>query len=275
MRNYIAYIRFLLALSLLTPAFAVAQTLETNVNANATVETRPATMRGNASATTSVQTSGAERAKAKAAQEIERRTAALNNLAGRIDAMKKVTPEFKQSLRAAASAQIDTLNSLRTKIAGETNNDTLKTDIQSITRDYRVFALVMPQARISAAADRITTIVNMMAGVGIKLQTRVSEAEAKGASLTAEAAALTDMGVKLQSAQAHAEAAIKGSIALTPDQGDKTKMEANVSALKAARAELQAAQQDIVAARKDLEIVIKGLRALQGGASASSTVQTQ
>lgn len=265
MKNFANYVRFLLALSLLTPAFALAQSLETNVNA--AVEVRPAASQANGTV--------AERAKAKAAEEIERRTTALNNLAARIEAMKKVTPEFKQGLRAAASVQVESLNLLKTRIAGQTNGEMLKADIQSITRDYRVFALMMPQARISAAADRVTTIVNMLAGLGLKLQARVGEAQAEGASLTAEAAALADMRVKLQSAQAHAEAAIQGSISLTPDQGDKTKMEANLAALKAAHAEIKAAHQDVMAARKDVDIVIKGLRALSPGAGASTTVQTQ
>ncbi len=274
MKSFNNFIRLLIALSLLTPAFAMAQ-VNADVGASATVETNAARVRANATASTTLGANVVVRAKARAAEEIERRTKALGAMRARIAAMNKVTAEFKQNLNANVDVQVNNLASLRARIEGQTDTAALKVDVQSITRDYRIYALVMPQARIAAAADRAATLINMLATLGTKLQTRLEVARAAGSDVTALASALTDMGVRLQSAQAHAQAAVNGSATLTPDNGDKAIMESNLAALKKAREEIKAAHEDIVAARKDVDTIVKGLRALSVKASASTTVQTQ
>jgi septation ring formation regulator EzrA len=193
----------------------------------------------------------------------------------RINAMKRVSDAFKNDLRANVVAETEKINVLKTRIEASTDGETLKTDVQSITKSYRVFALVMPKANIAAAADKVVTITAMMSEMGAKLQARVQAAAAAGADVTVLQATLTDLAAKITSANAHAQAAVNGTATLTPDEGDKTKMEANLAALKAARTELQAAHQDIVAGRKDIKTIIDGLKKIQGsaGASASTTQQ--
>lgn len=255
---------------LAAPAFALAQAVDTTVTGSADV--RAAGLRASASTTISVAVM--TRAKTKADTEIDRRIKALTELNTRVSAMTKVTADFKQNLATNIQTQITGLTALKAKIDADEDGATLRTDVQSVTQAYRVFALVMPQARIAAAADREATIINMLAGIGTKLQARIAAAGTAGVDVSAMNTALTDMGTKLASAQTHAQAAVNNSATLTPDGGDKDKMKTNTDALVAARKEVEAARQDLVAARKDVDVILKGLRAA-AGASASSTVQVQ
>ena len=127
--------------------------------------------------------------------------------------MQKVTDAFKQSLKHHRTAEISTLAALKTKIDADTDATTLKADLKSITKSYRVYALVLPQGRIAAAADREVTLVSMMSTLGTKLQARVQAAGQSGADVTAATATLTDMSSKLQDAQTQAQAAVSKRLA--------------------------------------------------------------
>lgn len=237
----------------LTPAFVLAQT----------------------SASTTLSAAVMTRAKAKAESEIDRRVRALNELNLRVQAMTKVTAEFKNNLNANIQTQITGLTELKAKIAADTEGSVLRADVLAVGQAYRVFVLIMPQARIAAAADREATIINMLAGIGTKLQARLEAAAAAGEDVTALTGALVDMGAKLTSAQTHAQAAITASATLLPDQGDKDKMKVNTDALQVARKEIEAAHQDLILARKDVDTILKGLRALNAAAAASTTPGAQ
>ncbi len=243
--------------------------------AETSVDTRVNASVGSTGVSATVSAAVITRAKTKADTEIDRRTKALADLNTRVQAMTKVSAELKQALQTNIQTQVSGLTTLKTKIDADTDGATLRTDVQSITQAYRVFALLMPQARIAAAADREATIVNMLAGIGAKLRARIDAAQTAGKDVTAISAALTDMGTKLTSAQAHAQAAVSGSATLTPDQGDKDKMKSNTDALVAARKEIASGHQDLVAARKDVDVILKGLRTVEASGSASTTVNVQ
>jgi len=271
------YIFFLIALSLglitLVPVVALAQT-----NVTGAVNTSAAVTTGNTGASVNANSSITLTAAEKTAitrgnTEIDRRSAALTDLNTRIQAMQKVTDAFKQGISASITAEINTLASLKAKIDADVDLATLKADIQSITSSYRVFALVLPQGRIAAAADREVTIVSMMSTLGGKLQTRIQAAQQGGADVTAMVTALNDIAAKLQDAQTQAEAAVTVSASLTPDNGDATKMKSNTAALTQARADIKTGATDLAAARKDVTSIIAGLASVKTTASASSTTQ--
>jgi len=268
---------FLIALSLglvtLVPVMASAADTSTGLKLGANSNVTPTSAQVNVSASASLDAAGVK-AQQRGDQEIDRRTQALTDLNTRIQAMQKVTDAFKQGISASITNEINTLGNLKTKIDADIDLATLKTDIQSITSSYRVFALVLPQGRIAAEADREVTIVSMMSTLGTKLQARMQAASQTNASSTSMKA-LSDMATKLQDAQAQAQAAVTASASLTPDNGDKTKMTSNTAALQQARTDLKTAQQDLLAARKDVETILKALPKLNATTSASSTTQTQ
>lgn len=188
-----------------------------------------------------------------AAQEKERRTTALNALAGRVGEMNKVTPEFKQNLQSNITAQI--------------NSTGVATTSAALTESFGIFSLIMPQTYIAAAADRQATLINMLASVGTKLQARAEALQGSGADLAPIATALQTMGTQLQSAQAHAQAAVTGSATLIPSQ-DATSGTANEIALTTAQTEIEAAETDLAGAAGSMTTI---LTALQISASGTTT----
>jgi len=198
--------------------------------------------------------------KANAAREIDRRIALLNKDISRINAMQKLSDAQKASLVATAQTNISNLTTLKAKIAADTDIETLKTDVKSITKSYRIFALVHPQGRIIAAADRIIATSDNLTTVRGKLQVRVTAAQTAGKDVTTMNASLTEMQAKIADAKAHADAALALIANLKPDNGDQAVMDANKKALTDARAKIKAAHDALKVARKDAQTIIKGLK---------------
>ncbi len=252
------------------PAFAiglgVSATAQTGVNVGGTS--------AGISASTKLSMAANTRITARANQEITRRINALNTLSARINAMQKLSADEKSSLAASIQAQISTLTDLQAKITADASSTVdLKADAQSITSSYRIFALIIPQGAIEAAADRVLTIVDAMNTLGAKLQARIASSSTAGFNSAAAAAAYTDLMAKVGDAQTQANAAVSEVSTLKPDMGDKTQLQANQAALKDARSKIQAAQKDLVAARKDAGTIVKALMAIKVSAKATTTAE--
>lgn len=263
----ISYILAVLGLSLtLAPVYAMAETAGVGVSAHATASTPAATVTMSASAMAA--------AKSRGDKELDRRVQALTDANIRVQAMQKVTPTFKDNLSTALQTQIAAFNALKAKIDADTDAATLKADVQSITQSYRVYALVLPQVHIAAAADRAVTISTMMQTLGTKLAARIQAAGKAGADVAALTATLNDLGNKITDASTQAQAAVSVSATLAPDNGDKTVMASNTAALKTARTNLATANTDLKAARKDIDTIIKGLKKVEASVAATSTAST-
>lgn len=216
-------------------------------------------------------------ARDKADKEIDRRLASLTKLSGRLDQLRNISSADKASINTVINGLTASLSSLKNEIDLTSSSTVLKADLEAITQNYRVYALVMPQLMIVASADRILVMVNMMAQIGAKLETRLA-GETNNPDIASLQSTLADFKSKIIDAKSQAEAALSGVATLVPDQGDKTKMEANTAALKAARAKVKDAQDGLKAARKDGQTVIKSLvktdQAIMKSSNASSTNAT-
>lgn len=215
----------------------------------------------------------------RADEEITRRVNALNTLSTRVNAMVRLSTTDKSDLSSSIQTQVAAMNTLQSQISADAtanNTSSLKSDVQSITSSYRIFALVLPQGMIEAASDRVLTIVGTMNDLSTKLSARISVAQSAGNDTTAAAAALADMNAKVSDANTQATAAAAEVASLTPDNGNATIMASNTAALKDARSKILAAQQDFVTARTDALTIIKDLASFKvsAGASASATAST-
>lgn len=213
------------------------------------------------------------KAKDRAGQEIGRRTDGLTKLSARINDMKHISAEQKASLSASISAQIDALASLKTKVDADTEVDVLTTDLQSITQSYRIYALVMPQVSLIAAADRANELAVSFTDVDTKLDARIDAAKTAGKDVAAVAKLRADIDTKLADSKVQSDAAVALVAGLTPDNGDKTKADANHKALVDAQAKIKAANTDLKAAREDVRkitVAIKGMK-IEAKANATST----
>lgn len=240
--------------------------LGTYVNTSASANTNGTSMSVSASLDTS--------ARAKADTAINNRITALNGLETRINQMVRISADEKTSLDASIQSSVSDMATLKAKIDADTDNATLKADIQSITKSYRIYLLVMPQGRIIAAGDRIMTIVGLFGDLSTKLQARISAAQTAGKDVTALNASLSDMNAKTADANVQAQAAITEVAALHPDNGDKTVFASNQAALKDARAKIKAAMADLKTARSDAGSIVKALIAMKLDASANATSNT-
>ncbi|MFA6254200.1 MAG: hypothetical protein WC640_03060 [Candidatus Paceibacterota bacterium] len=188
---------------------------------------------------------------------------ALNQLNARIQEMKLVTEANKASISAQIQTQITGLNALKQKINADTDPVVLKEDVKSITGGFRIFALVIPQGRIIAVADRLNTIAGDLTAVMAKLQTRLNVAQAAGKDITSITVLMTDLNAKITDARTQAEAAVARSVNLTPDNGDKTIMASNKEALTKSRDDIKVGHQDLVTARQDVTKILKALKAFK------------
>jgi hypothetical protein len=202
------------------------------------------------------------RAQTNADLEITRRVNALDALGSRLNSMVRLSATEKGALSSTVQSQITTMDNLQTQIAADVSADattSLKADIQSITKSYRIFALVIPQGAIEAASDRVLTIVSTMTDLSTKFQARISSASSTANAAGAQAT-LEDLNAKVADASAQATAANSEVASLVPDNGVASVMQSNTAALKDARSKIQTAQTDLTAAQKDAAIIVKDLR---------------
>lgn len=212
------------------------------------------------------------KAKDRGDQELDRRISALTDLNNAVNAMIKISTDAKASLTANIQSSITDLTNLKGQIDAETDMAALKSDISSVAKSYRVFILVIPQGRITAAADKIEYAASLMADISTKLQARVSAAQAGGQTIDALSKSLTDLNAKIADATTQASAATSAVSPLVPDNGDTTKAAANTKALSGAHADIKAGIQDLKAARKDIGTIVAGLKKLEPSfGTASST----
>lgn len=198
-------------------------------------------------------------AKDRAKREIDRRIESLNKLIERIRNMKRLTESDQDSLETTLTGQITALTALGVQIESSTATSSLRTDIESITKSYRIYALVLPQITIIAAADRVLNTAAHMDLLTAKLETRIGSV-GSATDVQLLTTTLTAMKTKIVDAKEKAEAAIAAVKVLTPDGGEHGLAQANLDALKAAQEKVRAAQKALVAAHADARVIIKGLK---------------
>ena len=257
----------LMVAAAIVPAAALAQTV--NVTSSANISASPITTSVKVSAKPGVSLNVVI---ARADAEITRRITNLNSLSARIGQMKNVSASEKTSLQGSITTQIATLTSLKATIDTSTSLASLQADIQSITKDYRVYMLTIPQGRIAASADRIQTIVADMQALAPKLQARITAAQTAGKDVTGAEAAYTDMQTKVSDANTQASVAISETSSLSPDQGNATVEASNTAAVKDAAVKIKAATADLKAARADVTTILNAVKGT-GSVTASSSVQ--
>jgi chromosome segregation ATPase len=207
--------------------------------------------------------------------EITARVSSLNQLSANIQAMKNVSASDKVTIESTISSEISNLTTLKNKIDASTETAAdLVTDVESITKDYRVYLLVLPQERITASVDAAFSVTTSMQELSVILQTRITQAQSAGHDMTAAQAALNDLNAKVADAKTQASAALAEVANLVPDQGDATVQASNTAALKDANAKLNIVSNDFTAARADISLIEKAVNGLGSTTGGSVTATT-
>ena len=198
--------------------------------------------------------------KSRAATEIQRRIDALTAAKAAITASVRLPATTKTILTNAIQSQVSSLTALGTKIVADTDATVLKADVKSITQSYRIFLLVLPQARITASADAEQNVASLMTIVSSKLETRIATAHTAGRDTATVSATLSDIRAKISDTNTQSAAAVGLVVNLTPDNGDSLKAAANAQALKDARAKIQLAASDLKSARAEMGTIVAALK---------------
>jgi chromosome segregation ATPase len=206
--------------------------------------------------------------KTRADAEIDRRIESLKKLITRLSDAKHLTADQKTSMTTDIQKLITDLTALKTKIAADTDIATLKPDVQSIVKDYRVYAIQLPKVHMAAVSDSLTAAITTLNALVTKLQTRIDEAKTQGNTVTTLQTALDDMKTKIADAQKKITQIEAAASALTP-----TGYPANKTTVDSTRALIQAARQDIKAAVEDAHTIQKGLRAFKPKTATTSATQ--
>ena len=174
-----------------------------------------------------------------------------------VDAKVGITDDQRAALDAKLSENINDMTALKAKIDADTDHQTLVSDVESITVDYREYMLVIPQVALEASADHKDNVYTQLSADAVALQTKIDNMSDNGKKAEAQAY-LNDMLAKIADAKTNADAAYNGIVNLVPDQGVSQTRKANKAALDLATTERTTAHQDYAAARAD-EGAINGL----------------
>ncbi len=210
--------------------------------------------------------------KAKGLKEIDARITSLTNLNAKIQALTNVSVANKATIGTNIQAQVTALTTLRAKINADTDLATLKTDVASITKSYRIYGLVIPKYNLAAKVDAHFATLLGLASTSAKLSTDIQTAQTAGKDVTALRATLANLNLKLADANTQSNAAIALVAPLIPDMGSTTVRIANKQALMDAYAKYRISLKDIKEVKSAAKSIINQLR--EWGVAVTATVNT-
>ena len=202
---------------------------------------------------------------ARALMEIDRRIAALENAAARVDATAGLSPESKTLLMAPIQAEIKNLTELKTQIETESDATALGALVASLVSSYRVYALFVPKIMIISSAEKLLSVADLLTSVQEKI---LETALASGQDVAEIETLLTDAEENITSGRESAESAIEAVSELDP-----AGYPGNRTALQSARADLVEAKTSLIAARESLGEALTAWQTLQSSGSAETSGQ--
>ncbi len=248
--------RFKTTVTLGTLSFLVITVLFANVNsANA----QSAGLAPNAV----TQNQSVDKKKSAADKQLDLRIENLTKLKARVQQFKNLGDNDLSGILTVIDNVIVNFSNLKGYIENATSTDSIQQAREALSKDYRVYVLIMPQLNIIAASDRMTTTVSMLNIVATKLENRLNNVatstDITSTNLASAKKALVELKTALAQAQTDAQAAVTLVAPLLPDQGDKDVAETNQKAIKDARAKIKSAHAGIVLAKKNSDDIVKML----------------
>ena len=221
--------------------------------AAAFVMTAGTALSGTASAATSG--SGLTDVKARAAVAISARLTSLNSAITAVNNNKWLTSTDKSTALQTLNTDVSGLTALGQKIQSDTTLSQAVADYRSIFTGYRVYLLALPQIRLAAASDDLSTgVVPRLTDAQTRLQNLLNGKD-QGKNSSSVQAAMADLAKQIQAITQETNGLSATVLAYTPAQYD-----ANTSILTPARTAIKTARADAKTARQDVKTVIEALR---------------
>ena len=197
--------------------------------------------------------------KAAVSARIDLRLAALSKDTAAITAAKHLTDADKSTLTSLISTDTAAMNSLKTKVAGETTAAGVKADATSMVDDYRIFILVGPKVRLTIAGDAEQAAITKLQAVHDKLADLVAKAKAAGKDTTAAEQDLADMAAAITKAQGSLSGQVAAVQAIQPGP-DGTGIRAKVATVRAGIGTTRASLKTAVADAKKVTAFLKSVK---------------
>lgn len=192
-------------------------------------------------------------------KEISKNTESLQNLLNRINNSQAIPGTQKNMISQKIQSQINNLENIKNQLGNNEISSSSIADQRKIMEETtQNIRLLVPQANILAAANRILSVATMTTEIANKLQIRISEMQNNGANVSSTTNIFNDISAKVADAQKMAQNAINESQNVTATSTTiAAQMKADTSALQSARADIVAGQKDLQSARKDIGQLLK------------------
>jgi hypothetical protein len=192
---------------------------------------------------------------ASAVTKTKQRTTALTAAIAKITADASVTSAHKASILGILNGDLSGMKTVAASIAADTSASSASADYKSIFTKYRVYAAALPQARITAAADRLAgTDIPRLTKAQSRLSTLLSgKDEAK--STAALQADLTDASTQIGKATSGLNGVSDAALAVTPSA-----FNGNHDVVKSIKTSLTNARTALAQARTDLRNVASAVK---------------
>ncbi len=187
---------------------------------------------------------------------ISMRLTSLNNASTRVNGLVKLSSTQKTQFSGEITTDVNGLTSLKTKVDGDTDLPTLRTDYRTIFTTYRIYAEFLPQLHLLVASDTMDVTADKLSDLYTKLQSRVSNA-GNPSNLTS---LLSDMQAKIADARTQYSNVQSQITSLTPQSWDNDPT-GTTNMLKNARSEIKTGAGDLKAALADAKQIIQTLKA--------------
>lgn len=207
--------------------------------------------------------------KAAGVKTIDTRLADVDRLINKINGLSVITSSDKTALVSILNSAKSGLETLSTKIQGDTDLATLKADIKSIFTAYRIYEVVNPKVSGLIVADRITALITKLQSVSGKLSGLITSVNASGKDTTQMSTFFSDYQTQITAAQSQVAAAKTSFEAM-----DVTDTTAAKTDFEAGKADLKTAMSDLQNARRDLQSIIPLLKADLPEATSSAHTAT-
>lgn len=193
--------------------------------------------------------------KAKAATAIQDRITSLDAAVSKVNADTAISSSDRTTLLGILNGDLSGLTALGTKIQADQTFSEAAADYKTVFTGYRIYALALPQARLVAGSDKIsTTVVPHLDHTQSKLQARLSGADTSKDTQAVQSA-MADLAGRIQAATSEASGLPTTILSITPADYD-----ANHAVLTGPRSDLATARSDVNAARQDVKTVRAAIR---------------
>lgn len=183
------------------------------------------------------------------------RIGALTTAIAKVNAAKDISSSDRATILGTLNGDLAGMNTVEAKIAADTTAVTAAADYKTIFTTYRVYAVAIPQSRLAAAADRMTsTSIPKLTDAQSKLAAALTGPDASKSTPELQAD-LADMSAQIASATSSLNGIAAQALAVTPSA-----FNSNHSVLQPVRSAVKAAIADLKKAAADGKTVLAAIK---------------